>query len=118
MNRFIVSGNLTQDPETVQEGLVKLSVAENSRRKVNGEWQDWPNYFNVTTFGNTANFCGQYLTKGSHVVVEGRVQQDRWEDPQGNKRSALNVVADRVESQKAAQPAMAGSNGTQKAPWE
>jgi single-strand DNA-binding protein len=99
--RAIVVGNLTRDPELRHTGggtpVCELSVAVNSREKVNGEWQDRADFFEVTVWGNQAEACGQYLAKGRAVAVDGRLRQERWESQEGDKRSKVKIVADNVQ---------------------
>lgn len=102
INRVILIGNLTRDPElryTPSETPIgSFGLAVNSREKVNGEWQDRPDFFDVTVYGNQAEACAQYLAKGKQCGVEGRLRQDRWEDREtGAKRSKVIVIADAVQ---------------------
>lgn len=99
LNICAISGNLTKDPElrATNSGvtIATLSVAVNDREKVNGEWSDRPSYFDVTVFGTTAENCAKYLAKGSHVEVQGKLRQERWEKD-GEKRYAVKIIADSV----------------------
>lgn len=102
INRTVISGNLTQDPELRHTGrgtpVCRLRVAVNSRRKdgQTGEWVDKPNYFNVVVWGKHGETCAQYLAKGRRVSVEGRLDWREWE-ADGNKREAVEIIADTVE---------------------
>ncbi len=97
LNLVAISGNLTKDPElrTTAGGhsVCSLSVAVNGREKLHGEWQDRPDYFDVTVFGATAEHCAEWLHKGSHVEISGRLRQDRWQTEAGEKRSAVKIIA-------------------------
>lgn len=99
MARVVVMGNLTRDPELRSTGggtsVCSLSVAVNERRKVQGEWEEYVSFYDVTVFGNSAESTAQYLAKGSPVAVDGRLTQDRWEKD-GQKRSAVQIIADQV----------------------
>ena len=103
INRVIITGNLTRDPElrSLPSGtsVCNLRVACNTRRKDNstGEWVDKPNYFDITVWGNQGERCAQYLSKGRPVAVDGRLEWREWETPEGNKRQAVDVVADSVQ---------------------
>jgi len=104
INRVVLVGNLTRDPELrhTPSGtpVCGLRVAVNTRQKdsATGEWGDKPNYFDVTVFGNQAESCAQYLTKGRPIGVDGRLNWREWEDKQtGQKRSAVDVVAESVQ---------------------
>jgi single-strand DNA-binding protein len=102
INRVIVTGNLTKDPELrhTQGGtaVCSLRVAVNSRRKnSSGEWEDKPNYFDVTVWGAQGENCATYLSKGRPVAVDGRLDWREWETEGGNKRQAVQIIADSVQ---------------------
>ena len=103
INRVIISGNLTRDPElrSTASGLPVLGfgVAVNDRRKnqQSGEWEDVPNFVDVTVFGARAEALSRFLSKGSKVAIEGKLRWSQWESQQGEKRSKLEVIADEVE---------------------
>lgn len=101
-NRVILLGNLTRDPEvryTPQGTAVcDVGLAVNERRKnAAGEWIDEVVYVDVTLWGRTAEVAGEYLTKGSPVLIEGRLRLDTWESQDGQKRSRLRVVGERMQ---------------------
>lgn len=99
MNKVMMIGNLTQEPEKVEgvaRTLCKLHIAVNERH-TDSEGNKITNYFNVATWGTTAENCLKYLKKGSKIVVIGRIQNRSWSDADGTKRYALEVVADEVE---------------------
>ena len=100
-NRVILVGNLTRDIELkyTQGGtaVTDIGLAVNDRRKTaTGEWVDETTFVDVTLWGRTAEVASEYLSKGSPVLVEGRLKLDTWE-ADGQKRSKLNVVADRMQ---------------------
>lgn len=100
--RVVLVGNLTKDPELrhTQGGTAvgSISIAVNSREKVNGEWTDYVSYFDATCFGNTAEACAQYLRKGAQVGIDGRLKQERWADKDsGAKRYAVKVMIDTIQ---------------------
>jgi single-strand DNA-binding protein len=101
INISVISGNLTQDPELRHTAkgtpVCRLRVASNSRRKVNGEWVDKPNYFNVIVWGKHGETCNQYLEKGRPVAVEGRLDWREYEAKDGGKREAVEIIADTVQ---------------------
>ena len=103
INRVVLVGNLTRDPELRHTpsgtAVCSLRLAVNSRRKdaSTGEWGEKPNYFDITVWGNQGERCAQYLTKGRPVAVDGRLEWREWETPEGNKRQAVDVVADTVQ---------------------
>ena len=102
INRVVISGNLTRDPELRRTagGMAVLSfgVAVNDRRKdpKTGEWGDYANFVDCTMFGNRAESVSNYLSKGTKVAVEGKLRYSSWERD-GQKRSKLEVIADELE---------------------
>jgi single-strand DNA-binding protein len=102
-NRVVISGNLTRDPEikytpSGDMAIAELSIAVNGREKNRdtGEWEDRPDFFDVTVFGRRAENCAEYLSKGRGVIVDGRLRQDRWQTQSGDNRSKVRIVADQV----------------------
>lgn len=101
-NRSLLMGNLTRDPELryIPSGsaVVTLRMAINRNYKSqSGEQKEEVTYVNVVVWGKQAENCAEYLSKGSSVFVEGRLQSRQWETDDGQKRSILEVVADRVQ---------------------
>lgn len=103
INRVIVTGNLTADPElrSLPSGtsVCSLRIACNTRRKNNstGEWEDKPNYFNVTVWGAQGENCARFLSKGRPVAIDGRLEWREWETQDGAKRQAIDIIADSVQ---------------------
>ena len=102
INRVIVTGNLTRDPElrTLPSGtsVCSLRIAVNSRRKENDQWVEEPNYFDVTVWGAQGENCATYLSKGRPVAVDGRLRWREWEASDGSgKRQAVDIVAQSVQ---------------------
>jgi single-strand DNA-binding protein len=103
VNVVVLVGNLTRDPELRATGggtsVCKLGLAVNERAKdpATGEWGERPNYFDIDVFGAQAESCAQYLTKGRQVAIEGRLRWRSWESQDGQKRSAVSVVANTVQ---------------------
>ena len=103
INRVIITGNLTRDPELRSTGsgtaVCGLRIACNTRRKdsASGEWVDKPNYFDVTIFGRQGENAAQYLSKGRGVAIDGRLEWREWQDQQGNKRQSVDIIADNVQ---------------------
>ena len=102
INRVIISGNLTRDPElrSTASGLPVLGfgVAVNDRRKnqQTGEWEDYPNFIDCTMFGARAEALSRYLNKGTKVSIEGKLRWSQWER-EGQKRSKIEVIVDELE---------------------
>jgi single-strand DNA-binding protein len=103
INRVVLTGNLTRDPELRSTGsgtpVCSLRLACNTRRKdASGEWVDKPNYFDITVWGAQGENCAQYLSKGRPVAVDGRLEWREWEDKDsGKKRQAVDIIADSVQ---------------------
>jgi len=100
-NRVILLGNITRDIEVkyLQSGMAvtELGLAVNDRRKgQNGEWIEETTFVDITLWGRTAEVAGEYLSKGSPVLIEGRLKLDQWETD-GQKRSKLRVVGERMQ---------------------
>jgi single-strand DNA-binding protein len=102
VNRVFLLGNLTRDPELRQtaSGMsvtdLGLAVSEKYRNKA-GEDVETVCFADIVVWGRQAETCSQYLEKGAPVMIEGRLQLDRWETDAGEKRSRLRVKADRVQ---------------------
>lgn len=98
-NRIILIGNLTKDPELryTPQGtpVATFRIAVNSRYKQADEAREDTLFIDVVTFGKQAETCSQYLGKGKSVLVEGRLQERRWES-EGQQRSKVEVIAQTV----------------------
>jgi single-strand DNA-binding protein len=117
INRVVISGNLTRDPELRSTpggtSVCSLRVAVNSRRKdESGQWVDKPNYFDVTVFGGQGENCAQYLSKGRPVAVDGRLNWREWEAKDGGKRQSVDIIADSVQFLGSREGTQGTSNGT------
>ena len=103
INRVMISGNLTRDPELRSTpggmAVLNMGVAVNDRRKnqQTGEWEDYPNFIDCAMFGSRAEAISQYLSKGQKVAIEGKLRYRSWESQQGEKRSKVEVVIDEIE---------------------
>ncbi len=100
-NRVIIAGNLTRDPELRYipsgEPVANFTVAINRNYTTKaGERKEETSFIPVVVWRKQAEICNQYLKKGSPALVEGRLQQRSWETPEGQKRTVIEVVADRV----------------------
>ena len=110
INRVMLSGNLTRSPElkTTPGGMavLQMGIAVNGRRKNSqtGQWEDVPNYFDLTMFGNRAQAVSQYLGKGTKVMVDGELRWRSWQDQNGQNRSKVEVIVNEIEFARAAQP--------------
>lgn len=102
INRVVLVGNLTRDPELRQtpggKSVCTLGLAVNDRYKNEaGEWTEKPNFFDVVVWGAQAESCERYLSKGRPVAVDGRLSYRAWEAQDGSKRSKVEVVASTVQ---------------------
>ncbi|MBQ5664745.1 MAG: single-stranded DNA-binding protein [Akkermansia sp.] len=104
LNKVMIIGNLTADPEvrTTPRGNsvaeLRLAVNRVSSGPNEGERREETTFLDVTCWGRTAEIAGQYLAKGRPVFIEGRLQQDIWEDKQtGQKRSKIRIVAENMQ---------------------
>lgn len=99
-NRVVLVGNLTRDVElrfTPQgTAVTDISLAVNERVKRNDQWVEEVNFFDVTLWGRTAEVAGEYLGKGSSLLIEGRLKLDRWEQ-EGQKRSKIKIVGEKMQ---------------------
>lgn len=102
LNKVLLIGNLTRDPEVKYlpsgDAVADCRFALNERFKNKaGEWKERSVFVDVVVWGRQAETVGQYLSKGSPAFVEGSLQMDEWETPQGEKRSKMRIRADRVQ---------------------
>ncbi|HEY3225874.1 MAG TPA: single-stranded DNA-binding protein [Planctomycetota bacterium] len=102
LNKVLLIGNLTRDPELryTPQGAAVCEFAIAMNRTFNsktGEKKEEVTFIDIVAWARTAEICAEYLKKGRPVFVEGRLQQDRWEQPDGQKRSRIRVTAERVQ---------------------
>ena len=102
LNKVLLIGNLTRDPELryIPSGsaVATFTVAVNRVYKDQaGEKKEQVSFIRVVVWGRRAEVCGEYLSKGSPVFVEGRLQSRDWETQEGQKRSTVEVVADNIQ---------------------
>ena len=97
VNKVILVGNLGSDPEIKAtsngSSLANFSVATSERWTKDGERQEKTEWHRVTAFGKLAEIVGQYVTKGSKVYIEGKIQTRSWETDSGEKRYATEIIA-------------------------
>ena len=141
INRVVLVGNLTRDPELKSlpsgSSVCDLRMAVNFRRKnqQTGEWVEEPNYFTVSVFGAQGENCARFLAKGRAVAIDGRLRWRQWDAQDGTKCEAVDIVADTVQfigpredgpgggapsggySRPAAAPAPAPVGPAEPAPW-
>jgi single-strand DNA-binding protein len=101
MNKVILMGRLTRDPEVrytqnTNLTVANFSIAVNRRFKREGDTET-ADFFNVVAWNKTGEFVGKYFKKGQQVLVSGRLQNRNWTDQQGVKHYATDVIAEEVE---------------------
>jgi single-strand DNA-binding protein len=117
INVVVVTGNLTRDPElrSTPSGtsVCSLRIAVNTRRKgQDGNWEDKPNYFDVTVWGAQGENCANYLSKGRPVAIEGRLEWREWEAKDGGgKRQSVDIIANSVQFLGSRDGSGGGGNG-------
>ena len=112
VNKVILIGNLGADPEVryTQNGtaVANFRLATTETWKKEGEKEELTEWHRIVTFGRLAEICGEYLSKGSKVYIEGRIQTRKWEDRDGNPRYTTEIVA---REMKMLSPRGAGDEG-------
>ena len=100
MNKVILVGNLTRDPELTETpngiAVCRFSIAV-SRDYANSEGNRETDFFNITVWRGRAENCGRYLKKGNKVAIVGSLQNRSYEDKDGIKRNVTDVIANEVE---------------------
>ncbi len=115
INRVMISGNLTRDPELRATAggtqVMSFGVAVNDRRRnqQTGEWEDYPNFVDCTMFGTRAEAVSRFLKKGQKVAIEGKLRYSSWERD-GQRRSKLEVIVDEIEFMSSRQQSDGGYN--------
>lgn len=102
INKAILIGRLGADPDIRYSpnglAIAKFSLATNERVPAGeGNWEERTEWHRIVAFGKTAETCGNYLSKGRQVYIEGRIQTNQWEDAQGIKRYTTEIVARDVQ---------------------
>ena len=98
MNKVFLSGNLTRDAEVryTQTGKAYARMGIAVRRMFSKD-KDAVDFFNLVAWEKTAEFCGRYMVKGTRVLVEGRLQTSSYENKDGVKVNAVDVLVDNIE---------------------
>lgn len=101
INKAILIGNLGQDPEVryTPSGLAiaNFSIATSETYTKDGEKETRTEWHRIVAFGKLGEICGEYLSKGRQVYIEGRIQTRNWEDKDGNKRYTTEIVANQMQ---------------------
>ena len=101
MNKVFLTGNLTRDPEVKYtpngKAVSRMGIAVARRFKNAETGQADVDFFNLTAWDKTAEFCVRYLRKGSRVLIEGRLQTYNYTGQDGNKRSGVDILVENIE---------------------
>jgi single-strand DNA-binding protein len=101
LNQFAISGRLTRDVElkALPSGteVAEMGIAVNRDRKNGEEWVEETSFFELRLFGNRAGTAARKLSKGSVVTAAGRIEQQRWETPEGENRSKVVLIVTSIE---------------------
>jgi len=101
LNKTLIAGNLTRDPEKkalpTGSNVTNFSVAVNRVWYKDEQKQEATEYINIVAFGKQADTIAQYFKKGSSIFVEGRIQTRSWEDKEGNKKYATEVIMENFQ---------------------
>jgi len=100
MNRVILIGHVGQDPEVRSTAsgkrVVRVSIATNNARKVDGAWVESTDWHRVTAFDRTADFLGRFARKGDLLAVDCALRPRKWEDASGKTQHDVSIVVERV----------------------
>ena len=105
INRTVLVGNMTRDPElkSTASGTsvlsMRLAYSERRPNPQSGDWEDMPNYIDVTLFdsrGKRADALSRLIKKGTRIGVDGRLRWSEWETSAGEKRSKIEVIAEEI----------------------
>ncbi len=102
INRVVLTGNLTKDPDTrtTPNGTGDLQAQARGQHtppeQASGDWEEKANFFGVTVFGRQAESCGNFLKKGRPVAIDGRLEWSEYE-VEGQKRQSVDIIAENVQ---------------------
>src|SRR5690242_19611402 len=93
--------------------VCSLRIASNTRRKnqQTGDWEDKPNFFDITVWGAQGENCARFLAKGRPVAIDGRLEWREWQDQNGNNRQSVEIIADAVQFLGGRDDAQGGGGG-------
>ncbi len=103
INKVILIGNLGSDPEVrytpsgVAVAQFNIATSEEWKDKDSGEKKERTEWHRIMAWRRLGEICGEYLSKGQQVYVEGRIQTNTWEDKEGNKRYTTEIIANTVQ---------------------
>ena len=102
LNQIILEGHVSRQPELRQSAaglsVCVMPIAVNrSYKNARGETTEEVSFFDIASFGKTAEVCSRYATIGRHVRIVGRIKQDRWKNADGKAMSKVSIIAEHVE---------------------
>jgi len=103
VNKVILIGNLGADPEVkyLSNGTTvanfRIATSENRVNRASGEKSTITEWHRIVAFGRLAEICGEYLSKGRQVYVEGRIRTRSWEDKEGNRKYTTEIIANQMQ---------------------
>lgn len=101
INTVTIVGRVVKDVEVKYTAkgtaMIKFALAVNESRNNNGQWVDFGHFFDVVAWGKMAENLGKLLTKGKQIVVEGRLNQERWQAQDGTARSSVSIAANNIQ---------------------
>ena len=101
INKVILVGNLGADPEIRYSpggmAVVNFSLATSETFSKDGQKQTKTEWHKIVAFGKLAEICGQYLSKGKQIYIEGKIQTRSWDDKEGNKKYTTEIVANSMQ---------------------
>jgi len=100
-NNVILVARLVRDAELKYTNsgfaILNFSIATNRSIKKDDEWKDEVSFFQCTLFGKRAESLAEYMIKGKQIAISGSLKQDRWENSEGQKRSVVKIIVDKVQ---------------------
>jgi len=103
VNKVILIGNLGADPEVkyLSSGTTvanfRMATSENRVNRSSGEKTTITEWHRIVAFGRLAEICGEYLSKGKQVYIEGRIRTRSWEDKEGNRKFTTEIIANQMQ---------------------
>ena len=101
LNSVFIIGRMTRNSElkytNTGYAILNISIASNRSVKRDEEWKDEVSFFQCVLFGKRAESLAEYLIKGKQIAISGSLQQDRWENNEGQKRSVVKIIVDKVQ---------------------
>lgn len=101
MNKVTLIGHIGKDPEvrytTSGTAVASVTLATSEKIKKGDAWEDHTEWHNLVLWGRKAEIAGEYLAKGSHIAIAGKLRTRKWQDKDGNNRYTTEIVVDELE---------------------